>query len=84
MGKISTFEDIEDGLRFLFGNINSNLAHRVNRNRVESAWFESRAVRLEIIRTNTIQPRRPHLAPGTVMNTNKQHFLFHQSRSSAP
>ncbi len=75
--KLPALENIEDALRFLFGNIDADFAHRFDRDRIERAGFKSGAVRIELPATKTVQPRLGHLAAGAVMNANKQYFLFH-------
>ena len=71
------FENVEHGLSLILRNINPNLAHRFDRQRVESPRFEPSALRLKMIAANLFQKRFRHLAAGAVMDTDEQDFLFH-------
>src|ERR1700757_4137403 len=77
MGKFSGLKNIKYRLRFLFRNINSNLAHDLNRERIQRAGLQPGAVCFEIIRTNLIKKTLRHLATGTVVDADEQHLFSH-------
>ena len=70
-------EYIEDRPRFLFGNIDADLAHHFHRERIERVGFEASALRFEKLPTNLIEPCLRYLTARAVVHANEEHFRFH-------
>ena len=70
-------EYIEDRPRFLFGNINSDLAHHFHRKWMQRAGRKARALRLEELPTDLIEPCLRYLTARAVVHANEEHFRFH-------
>ena len=75
--KFAGFEDLEDSLRFLLGNIDPHFLHRFDHEWIQRAGFESGALRGERIATEMIQPRLGHLAAGAVVDADEEDVWFH-------
>jgi hypothetical protein len=68
---------------FCFRDIDPNFLKRLHRQGIERAWFEPRALGLEKITASFVKQRRRHLAARTVVDANKEHFLFHRRKVGA-
>ena len=65
------FENVEHGLSLILRNIDPDLAHRFDGQRVERFRFEPRAVCFKQIDTDLVEKRFRHLAASAVMNTDE-------------
>ena len=75
--QLAGYEDVEDGLRFVFGNIDPDFFQHLHRERVQFTRLQSGAFRFEKLATPLTKQRRCHLAARAVVNTNEQNFLLH-------
>ncbi len=75
--KLTGFENIKHGLRFVSRNVDPDLAQRLHRQRIQFAWLEPGAVRFKKFGAHFIEQRRRHLAARTVVHANEQGLLFH-------
>src|SRR5436305_3443085 len=73
----SGFENVEDRLSFVMGNVDPYFTKCFHRQRVQFARFESSTLGLEGLAALLVDQRRGHLAARTVMNADEQHLLFH-------
>ena len=71
------FDKIPHGLGRIAGNINANVSHRFDDNRIELSRFESRALRFKLVAANLVEKRLGHLTAGAIVDANEQDFLFH-------
>ena len=71
------FENIEDALRFIFGNINPDFLQDFYCERIERSRFQSGALRFEKFAASLVQQRRRHLAAGAVVDANEKDLLPH-------
>jgi len=65
-------EEPDHVLGMLTGNINSNFAHGFNGQRIQSAWFEPGALRVESVTSEMPQVSFGHLAAAGVAGAEKQ------------
>jgi len=71
------FDSLGYGLSLLPRNINSDLAHRFDYQRIEFSRLQPGTVRFEIIAADFVEKGFRHLAAGAVVNTDEENLLFH-------
>ena len=71
------FRNIENGPRFLFGNIDSDFLHRFHHQWIERARLETRALRFEQVGAKMIEPGFRHLASGAVVDADEKDLRSH-------
>ena len=74
--KLSAAEHVEDAFRRVGGNVEADLLHRLNHERVQRSRFQPSAVRLENLWASSVEKRLSHLATSTVVDANEKDF-FH-------
>ena len=77
------FEDIEDGLRFLLGNIDPHFLHRFDHERIQRPGLEPGALGVEKFAAKMIEPRLGHLAAGAVVNANEENVRLQNAEVAA-
>ena len=74
---LSGFEDVENGLGFLSGDIDSDFIHHADNVLIQRAGFQSGALSFKMLGADLIEEGLGHLTAGAVMNTDEQDFRFH-------
>src|SRR5688572_31220136 len=72
-------EDVENGLRFLFGNIDPDFLHRFDHERIQRSRLEAGALGVEKVAAKMIEPRLGHLAAGAVVNADEKNVWLHDA-----
>ena len=69
--RLARAQHIGDGFRFVARNVDANLLHHLNHNRVEVSWFNPGTLSFELFRANLIKKRLSHLAARTIVNADE-------------
>lgn len=75
--ELAGFKDVKNSLGFFPGDIDADFAHHLHGERIERARRETGTLSFESVAADVIEERFRHLAAGTVMHANEEHFLFH-------
>ena len=81
--ELARFENIEDGLRLLFGNVEAYFAHHLHHERIQCSRFQARALDFELSPTDIAQEGFGHLAARAVVDTDKEDIGLVHLRSCA-
>jgi len=71
------FPDVENALCALARNVDPDLRHRLDHERIKGSRFEAGALCFELVAADVIHPGLGHLAACTVVDADEENALFH-------
>src|SRR6266436_7610585 len=74
--KLARFENIEDCLGLVLGNVEANFAHHFHDERIQRSRLQAGALGFKLSTTDVIQKRFGHLAARAVVDADKKDFWF--------